>query len=171
MSALASPPSQDSIIATDPQEPGRRNPFYISVEWLRWILEALIPALAATSETVLSPDSDGGTLTNQNAAIAATPIGGLSNLGAGTYRVTYYARKTTVDGAASSLTVTIGWTDGGLAQVLSGPAMVVDTLTSPQSGSVMVTIDANSSLTYSTLYASTTPGNMRYKLAFLVEAV
>lgn len=170
MSAIASPPEGDSLIQTDPTTPTRRDPFYMSVEWYRWIIEALLPRVAQTSEVVLSPDMEGGTLTDQHTSIPATPLAA-GQLGAGTYRVTYYARKTTIDGVASQLTVSIGFTENAIPLTLSGPIMNVDSVTSPQSGSIMVTIDDNTSITYATTYFSTTPDQMRYELRFLIEAV
>lgn len=170
MAAVAPPPSQDSLIQTDPNIPTRKNPFYVSVEWLRWILDSLLVRLGLTTEVLLSPDDEGGTLTDQHASIAATPFP-VGPLAAGTYRVTYYARKTTIDGVASQLTITIGFTEGGIPLVLSGAIMAVDSVTSPQSGTIEIPIDDNTSITYATTYVSTTPNQMRYKLRLSLEAI
>lgn len=168
MPQIASPPSQESLIEMDPRNPLRKDPFIIEKNWLRWIFESLIPKLQSTGETVLTPASSGGTLTDQHTSLAPTPLA-VGQLSAGTYRITYYARVTTIDGVSSSLTVTLGWTEDALALSLSGPAMAADSISAPQSGSIMVTIDQNSALTIATTYASNTPNQMRYKLEFLIE--
>lgn len=170
MSIIAPPPSNDSLVETDSTIPSRKDPFYIAKAWLIWLLESLLPRIQQTAQVLMTPESDGGTLTDQHASIAAAvlPTG---PLGAGTYRITYEARVTTIDGVASSLTVSLGWTEDGIALQLSGTPMVADSVSAPQSGSITVTIDDNTSLTYSTTYASTTPNKMRYKIGFTVEQI
>src|SRR4051812_43985035 len=170
MSALASPPSGDTLVETDITKPARRDPFYISKSWFVWLTQSLIPRIVQSVAVLLGPATQGGRLTNQNQSLGVSSLA-TGKLAAGTYRVTYYARKTFADGVASSLTVTLGWTENGLALSLSGAPMVADTVSSPQNGSITVTIDGNSALTYSTAYASTTPNRMRYKVEFTVEAL
>lgn len=168
MSVIADPPSQDSLIETDPTTPGRQEPFYVSASWLRWLTQSLLAQIANVAEIRLAPTDAGGTLDDQHAAIAATPLAA-GQLSAGTYRLTYYARIKTPDGVASSLTVSLGWTEDTLALSQTGAAMTGDTVSTVQNGSIMVTIDRNSSPTYSTAYASNTPAKMGYKLSFLLE--
>jgi hypothetical protein len=102
-------------------------------------------------------------LTNQNASIGATDMSG-GTLSAGLYQIQYYARITTADGTSSSLTVTFDWTDGGVAPSYSGAAMTGDTTTTIQSGIILIRSDALSPIRYSTVYASNTPGRMKYQL-------
>ena len=109
-------------------------------------------------------------LTAQNASLGTTPIP-LPSLATGLYRLTYYARITTVDAVNSSLTVTLSWTDGAVACSLSGAAMTGNTTATVQSSTAMIQIDAASPISYATTYASNTPGAMKYKLLILVEAV
>lgn len=103
----------------------------------------------------------------QNAAIATTIA--WTTAQAGVFRVSWYLRKTVADGVASSLTMTIGWTDKAAALAQSGAALVVDANVAQQNGSVLVRADANSSLTYAVAYASNTPGAMKFDVVVEVE--
>lgn len=109
-------------------------------------------------------------LTGQSAAIGTTPIP-LPSLASGAYRLTWYLRKTTADGVSSSIQVTIGWTESAQPLSLSGAALATDAVTAVQSNSITVLIDAASPISYSTTYASNTPGAMKYRLFILVESV
>lgn len=163
MPTLSGPPTDDSIIQTNPLSSTRREPFFASLSWIRWFLDTLMPALQASPQIkrILA-------LTNQSASILATALP-LGSLPAGVYEVSYYARITTPDGAASSLTPSIGWTDGGIAQSLTGAAMIGNAVTTVQSGSAIIAIDAASAITYATAYTSTTPTQMRYKFTVVVK--
>ena len=94
------------------------------------------------------------TVENQTAAIGATalPLGALAT---GMYRVSYLARITTAASTSSSLTVTLGFTNGSIACALAGAAMTGNTTSTVQSQTVLVNIDASTPLTYSTAYSST----------------
>lgn len=168
MTLIASPPTQDSLIQIDEQDPARKEPFIMAKSWVIWFLESLIPRLQQSGQTVFAPGDAGGTLKGQNASIPATPLP-FGNLPAGNYRITWYARVTTVDGVSSSLTVAIGWVEDGTAITLPSSPLNWDTVSPPMVGSMMIPKDANSPITYATTYASNTPGQMKYKLAFLVE--
>lgn len=106
----------------------------------------------------------------QSASIGTTPIP-LPALAAGFYRVSYYARITTVDPVSSSLTITISWTESAQALSLSGVAMTGNLVTTVQTGTMLLIIDPSSPISYATTYASNTPGTMKYRLALLVEAL
>lgn len=109
-------------------------------------------------------------LTGQNAAIAATDLTG-GAISTGLYRVTFFAAITTADGVASSLTVTLSFTNFGLAKSQSGSAITGDTNTTTQSGTLMIYADSATPITYSTAYVSTTPGKMHYALSLVLETV
>jgi hypothetical protein len=87
----------------------------------------------------------------------------------GQYRVSWYVRKTTPDGVNSSLTVTLGWVQDGIALNFVGPALLLDSALAVQSGSFVMEHDTTAALTGSIAYASNTPGNMAYKYTFVVE--
>lgn len=109
-------------------------------------------------------------LAAQNASISATPLVS-AVLPAGLYRVSWYARITTVAGVSSSLAVTIGWTEGAVSLALSGAALTGNTTTTVQSGMVLLNIDNNTPITYATTYASNAAGVMKYELVMTVERV
>jgi hypothetical protein len=102
-----------------------------------------------------------------NGALAATAI--YTTLAAGTYRVSYYIRKVTNDGVSSSLQVTLGWTESGLAQTEVEAALTVDAVTAQQSLSKVVDSDGATNITIAVAYASNTPGLMTYRLRTSVE--
>lgn len=89
----------------------------------------------------------------------------------GLYRVSWYLRKTVADGVSSSLTLTLGWTESGLAVTEAEAALTTDTITAQQSGSKVVWADGATDLTYQVAYASNTPAKMNYRLDVSVESL
>lgn len=167
MTVIAAPPTQDSVIELDMRDPERRKPFDLARVWVVWFLQSLVPRISASPEVLLANKE----YANRNASIATTaiPTGVLS---AGTYRVEYMLRVTTADGVASSVQLALGWTDsGGPALTQNFAPLALDSVTLPQTGAIRVTIAGNSSLTFNTAYASTTPGAMRYRVQFSVTRI
>lgn len=112
-----------------------------------------------------------GLLTGQSASIGSTDMSG-GSVSAGLYIVQAYARITTpatTGAATSSLTVTLGWTDS-VPQTESWTALTGNAtttkLTNPQR---VIYVDGNTSINYSTTYASDTAGQMQYKLQLIVS--
>jgi len=165
MLTIASPPANDSVIELDETRRDRRDPFFISKSWLLWVQDALVSRVQNAPELRTAV-----VLTAQNAAIGATPIP-LASVNAGRYRISFFARITTPDGVSSSLTISIGFTDGGVACTQSGAAITGNAVTSTQSGSLVVQSDANAPLTYAVSYASNTPGAMVYRLSVVCESL
>lgn len=163
MPTLAGPPYQDSIIETDETNPKRRDPFYVAKAWLLWLTDTVLKTLQQAPQILKTV-----ALSAQSAAIGATAIP-LGSLTAGTYRVSYYARITTPDGVASSLTVTLGFTETANSLSFVGSAMTGDTVTTVQTGTATIVIDAASAITYATAYSSNTPAKMKYRLQVVVE--
>lgn len=104
---------------------------------------------------------------DQTAAIATTAA--FTTRTTGTYRVTYYLRKTVADGVSSSLTFTWGWTEDGVPLTSSAAALTLDTTAASQSGSLVVEADAATDLTYAVSYASNTPARMTYRIRVTTE--
>lgn len=130
----------------------------------QWFL-SLTQALQQATTTLKSVS-----LTAQSASLTTTTVP-LGTFAAGLYRVTYYARVTTAAGVASSLDVTVGWTDGAVPCSVTSAAMTGNTTSTVQSGSVLVHVDANGPITYATTYASNPASAMVYRLDLAVEAV
>lgn len=91
-------------------------------------------------------------------------------LNAGLYRITWYARITTVASVSSSLTVTIAWTDDAVSLSYAGAAITGNTITTTQTASILLETDANSPITYETTYA-TVGTTMVYKLDVALEKI
>ena len=165
MPLIASPPSADSLLELDDTRRDQREPRYMARSWLLWLQDVLVTRVQTAPELRTAV-----VLTAQNAAIGATPIP-LASVNAGRFRISFFARVTTPDGVSSSLTITLGFTDGGVACTQSGAAITGNAVTTTQSGSIMVQSDANAPLTYAVSYASNTPGAMVYRLSLVCESL
>lgn len=109
----------------------------------------------------------GAEATGLTAAVVTTTL--FNVLSAGMYRVSYTLAKTVADGVSSSLTVTIGWTDNGVAKTHVFAALTTDTVTAVDAGSWTLHADANSLITYAIAYASNTPATMKYDAHLTAE--
>lgn len=110
-------------------------------------------------------------LTAQTAALATTTLlmPQLPSTPAGLFRVSYYARVTTAAGTSSSLQVTIGWTDGGVACTRTFTAITGNTTATTDAQGILVSADNASSITIATAYASNPAAAMVYSLTARVE--
>jgi hypothetical protein len=108
-------------------------------------------------------------LTTQAASLAATTL--VPVPATGLYRITYYARITRAATTSSSLTVTVRWTDGGIAVARSGAAITGNTTATVQADSLLVQADQGTLLTIETTYASVGATTMQYALSARVEAM
>lgn len=133
----------------------------IAPVWQRWYSALVLNVNAAPSQigTV--------TLDAQAAAIVTEPIPLPLSLPEGLYRLTYYLRKTVV-GSTSTLTVTLGWTDGGVACTQTFAALTTNTTSATQTNSVTVRSDAGAAFTYALAYGSTGTA-MQYAFDLRVE--
>lgn len=109
-------------------------------------------------------------LPGQTAAIGTTPFN-TGSLAEGLYRVSWTIRPTTPATTSSSLTVTIGYTRGAASCTVSGPALTSNAVNAPQSGSVLIHIDAASPVTYAVAYASVGATSLVYEVDFVLEQV
>jgi hypothetical protein len=105
-------------------------------------------------------------VTGRTAAIASQLL--YTAVAPGLYAVTFSARRTAVDGAASSLTFTWHWTDGGVPLSDSATVNTTDTTGSLYSATRLLPVDVNTNLTCDMAYTSTTPAKMTYKLDVVV---
>lgn len=108
-------------------------------------------------------------LTTQSASLAATTL--LPVPATGLYRVTYYARITRAATTSSSLTVTVRWTDGGVAMAQAFPAITGNTTATYQAESLLVQADQGTAITVETTYSSTGATTMQYALSARLEAI
>jgi len=136
----------------------------LSQAWMKYLVR--LPATLYAIPSRLN----GETEIAQAASIAATDISGAGLL-AGLYRVSYYARVTQAATTSSSLVVTLGWTDGGVAQSYSGADMTGNTTATNQAGSVLIRVDAGQPVTYATTYGSVGGTVMQYAISVTLEKV
>lgn len=132
--------------------------------WVQW-LNTLAQAVQSTSPLLRTVS-----LSAQAASLAPTPVPSVTTV-TGIYRLSYFTRITQAATTASSLTVTLGWVTGGQPCTVVGAALVANTVTTNQSGVVVVTADQATSFTYSTSYSSTGATPMQYALTVTVERV
>jgi hypothetical protein len=137
----------------------------LSTDWTRWFL-ALWGNVSA-QPLILGTRLN---LTNQNAAIPQTAFPAPALRG-GLYRINWYLRITTPDPVSSSLTLTIGFSESGLALSIASAALTGNTVLTWLSGSTLIFTDQATAITYRTTYVSNTAGTMKYRLAAAVEQV
>lgn len=130
----------------------------LSLTWIQWIT-GIYTALKAAVRNIGSVSVEA-----QSASISVTDID-TPTLSQGLYQVTYTARITQAATSSSSLTVTLAWTDGGVACSQSGVALTGNTTSTQQSGFLLIQADSGSVVRYSTTYASTGAQPMLYQLA------
>lgn len=161
MANIAPPPYQTELV--EQQGEGALSGLFMVAVWVQWFLKSLLPRVQSAPTVLKSV-----TVSGQNTSIGTTalPTGVLAS---GQYRVSYYARVTAVGSVTSSLTVTIGWTESGIALTFSGSAITSNLTTSVQTGTAMITVDQASAVTYATTYASNAAGTMHYTLTVVLE--
>lgn len=136
----------------------------ISRIWNQYFL-ALTTRLNKTAAMALTT-----TLANQTATIPLTALT-LGSVSAGLYRVTTHLRITSPAGVSNSVQLSIGYTDGGVAQSQTGTAVTALSATALEGKTFVLHCDAASAISYSVAYASVPANTMVYRLDLAVEAV
>lgn len=108
-------------------------------------------------------------LTSQLASVSPTDISG-GTLKEGLYRISYHLRITTPDGISSDLTVTLDWTDGGVAQSEVSKTVSTNTTDTRLHGDFLIHIDASTPVRYSTTIV-TGLGDLEYRLDVVLEVI
>ena len=153
---LAPPPLYSRVVNTATER--------ASADYIRWF-NSLVAYLKLTSYV---PGT--ASLTAQSDSVAATAIQA-GVLEPGLYRVSYYLRVTRAATSSSSIALTIRWTDGAIACNYVSGATTGNTTATVLQGSVLVSVDKGSSITYETTYASVGATTMQYALSVRVEAL
>ena len=141
----------------------------ITREWVRY-LQSIVDILNVAARKLALTS-----LTGQTASLSATALD-TGALAPGVYRVSYAARITTAASTSSSVTITISWMDGNVAQTQSGAAMTGNTTTTQQNASFLIhvgpnTLSSNDVVKYATTYASSGGTAMQYSLYVMVESL
>lgn len=134
----------------------------IHPKWQRW-LSSLVVAVNACPSIIGSVGVSSATAAVVTTAIPAPAIS------AGLYRLTYATRKTVV-GATSIVTVTLGWTDAGVACTKTFAAFTTNAVNVTDSGTWMINADANTTITYAIAYGSTGTA-LTYDFELTLEAM
>ena len=134
----------------------------VTFVWSRWFT-AVRAAMNKRAEVVGSI-----ALTAQTASIASTTLP-TSLLVHARYRVSFQVRVTTAAATSSAIQVTIGWTDGGVAQTHVGTNLTGNLTTTRESAVIVIRCDSASAITYTTTYASNPAAAMAYQLDAIVE--
>jgi hypothetical protein len=141
----------------------------ITREWVRY-LQSIVDILNVAARKLALTS-----LTGQTASLSATALD-TGALDPGVYRVSYAARITTAASTSSSVTITISWMDGNVAQTQSGAAMTGNATTTQQNASFLIhvgpnTLSSNDVVKYATTYASSGGTAMQYSLYVMVESL
>lgn len=165
MSVLEAPPYQNEIaVAADRNDPRRlRLPkLVLGFEWQRYF--------GAVKQAVDEKPSrrTAVSLTDQHTSLGTTalPIGLIKP---GVWRISVTVRVTTADGVSSAIQVSLGWTEGGVAQSESTTNLVGDSTTTREGKTFIIRADADTPITYSSVYASNTADAMRYSVDLVAE--
>lgn len=130
----------------------------------QWFTPNFTDRVQASPPVTVAPPA----VSASGASIGATTLIAAAN--AGLYRVSWWLRITQAASVSSSVTVTLGTTDGGVACTLSGPALTANNVALPQGESRIIRADGAALISYSTTYVSVgTPA--LYDLEILVEAL
>lgn len=133
-------------------------------EWVRFLNE--LRGLLGTVLQVIGSVN----LTDQSAAITATAIP-TPTLEEGIYRVAFSLRITRAATTSSAVGVTLGWTFNSTSCSQVFALVTGNTLASQSSDMINMAVDAGTSITYTTSYASSGATTCAYALDIYVESV
>lgn len=111
---------------------------------------------------------NGVSLTAQGASVGATDFTG-GALSGGLYRLTYYVQVTRAATTSSSIQPVLSWTYNGGTVSFSVAALTGNTVTTGDSQTKTVLIDAGSPVTYALNYASVGGTSMLYSFSVAIE--
>lgn len=107
------------------------------------------------------------TWTAQTASLSTTTL--VSVPATGLYRLSYAVRVTQAATSSSSLRVTLGWTDGAVAQTAPGESLIGNTTTTREANSVLMRADVRTLLTVAVSYSSSGATAMAFGLDVVAE--
>jgi hypothetical protein len=131
---------------------------------MRYWLLALADRLNTTPNRIAS-----ATASTQDASISTTALS-ISSVLPGLYRLSMAARITRAASTSSSLLLTFGWTQD-VACTASSIAMTGNTTATTGTFSVLIRVDQDSSITYSTTYVSSGGTSMQYRFDVTCEQI
>lgn len=138
--------------------------FLINDRWRIWLRD-LLGVINTNTNKLASVSLDG-----QTASIVSTPFAA-GSLSPGQYQVNAFTHVTAVDPVSSSLSVQVSFTHDTTVLQQTSVAMTGNLVTSNQGTPFVIDIDAGTSVSWSTTYASNTPGAMAYSIALSLLSV
>lgn len=135
----------------------------MNLDWQRW-LRSLVNGVNSTGQRVGSV-----ALTTQSVSVAQTPIP-IQQVNNNLYRISYFVRVTRAAGVSSSVDVIFRFTDGGVLCDYTASTSG-NTTDSYVQGTVVISADQGSNITYEIVYTSAGVPTMQYKLNIIVEAM
>lgn len=116
--------------------------------------------------------SQGAVVQSADQTGAVATVTALVTPDTGMYRFSWYIRVTQAATVSSSATVTLNWTDGGVACSHTFTAVTNNITTVPTGGSLpLFAADDGTTISYSVAYASVGATPMKYQVSAIVEAV
>jgi hypothetical protein len=136
----------------------------ITGPWTNFLSLQVLPRLEQSSNVIAEASA-----LAQAAAVATTPI--VANANAGFYRIAFYAQVTQAAGVSSSINATVAYPYKGQAVTKSLTAETGNTLTTALQGSIDLEVDAGTTISWSTAYASVGAPVMTYDVFTKVEVL
>ncbi len=164
MATTLSPVPYPERVLEQSRQAGQPSSGLLRTPWIRW-LHAVKTAIDSAAKNV-GPVS----LTAQAASIAATAIPILT-VTTGLFRITHYLRITQAGTVSGEVTLTIRWTDGGVAQSHAFAIVNGNTTATFQTGTLLIHADVSTTITYETTYATAGATSMQHALYIRAEAV
>lgn len=107
-------------------------------------------------------------LSAQEADIAVTALG-IGTVEPGVWRLSYTLRVTRAATTSSALQLTIGWTEGGVAQTQASANLTGNLTTTREGGTFILRVDSATNITYTVEYTSVGATSMTFSLDIIAE--
>jgi hypothetical protein len=154
-----------STMVYPPKGQPQNQEYLITRVWSNFIQQQIVNRLTSSPQIVQTVPRTG---LNDNVTPQTINIGTVT---AGLYRISYYVRITTPAGVSNSITVNIGFIDGGVTCTMSGTPVTALSTAAVGTGVFMIRSDQAAPISYSVTYASNPANACIYKLDVLAELV
>ena len=162
MAQLPPVPMRSPVLESGAQDPHKKQPFMAVlhreiVNWLRLLANAASAASQFVANVALSGQS------------AAVPSTDAATLPGGLYRIGYNLTISQAATSSSSAQPTISWTNNSVSCSQVFAAVTGNTTASQSSDQIVVSVDANTPVSYSISYASSGATPMLYSFNLFIE--
>ena len=158
------PPLYEALAVPEERQQRPFPKLVMAVRWVQYFSGLVTQINTAASRLVHVR------LVLQQATIPTTGLP-LGTIVAGVYRVSYRARVTQAASNSSSFTVTISWTEGGVAQSRVAAAFAGNSVTTYDFATIVLRADANTPVSYATTYQSNGATSMQHDLDLVAESL